>query len=184
MSLTHALLGLLQYIPSTGYDIKMMFDESIHFFWNSTMPQIYRTLNQMEAEGLLTVAVEYQDGKPNRKVYTVTDAGLEEFQRWLAETPEFPEMRYSILIKIFLGLKTEPRFLIAHLQAWREHHANLLQRYEEECPLLIEKYKNITGAVEDAMYWEMTRNFGIRLATMMIEWCDATLATIQEETEK
>ena len=184
MSLPHALLGLLQYLPSTGYDIKMIFDESIHFFWNATRPQIYRTLNQMEAQRLLTVAVEYQDGKPNRKVYTVTAAGREELSRWLSETPEFPEMRYSILIKIFLGLKTEPKFLVSHLQAWREHHAKLLQRYEEECPLLIEKYKNIIGASEDARYWEMARDFGCRCARMMIDWCDATLATISAENKQ
>ena len=47
--------------------------------------------------------------------------------------------------------------------------------------MLNDKYKNITGASEDARYWEMTRDFGRHCAIMMIEWCDATLVTIAEE---
>lgn len=46
MSLPHALLGLLNYRPATGYELKGTFTKSIHFFWNATLPQIYRTLKQ------------------------------------------------------------------------------------------------------------------------------------------
>lgn len=145
------------------------------------MPQIYRTLNQMEEKGWLTANIVHQDNKPNRKVYTVTDAGRKELQRWLAETPEPPEIRQPFLIKVFLGGFAEPGDLMEQLKVWREYHTDLLKRYEEECPVLIEKYANLTGAVEDVRYWAITLDFGCRLANMVIEWCDATLAAIQEE---
>lgn len=181
MSLPHALLGLLSYIPATGYDIKMIFNESFHFFWNATSPQIYRTLNQMEKKGWLTATVVYQDSKPNRKVYTVTGAGRQELRRWLAEMPEPPEMRHPFLIKIFLGSQTDPGVLAEHLKTWREYHTDLLKSYEEECPALIQKYAGLTGKPEDARYWAMTLDFGRRLANTVKEWCDATLAEIGDK---
>ncbi len=183
MSLPHALLGLLSYIPSTGYEIKAIFDDSIHFFWNATTPQIYRTLNQMEQRGWLTVDVVYQENKPNRKVYTVTEEGREELNRWLAEAPEPPELHFSFLIKVFLGRNIDPGVLKANLEIWRGYFAQLLKRYEEECPVQIEKYANLTGAIDDARYWGLTLDFGSRVVRMVIEWCDATLATLSDEGE-
>lgn len=181
MSLPHALLGLLSYVPSTGYEIKAIFDESIHFFWNATTPQIYRTLNQMEQKGWLTVNVVYQENKPNRKVYTVTEDGREELNRWLAESPEPQEIRFPFLIKVFLGRNIDPGVLKSNILIWRGYFVQLLKRYEEECPTLIEKYANLTGAIDDARYWGLTLDFGSRVARIIIEWCDATLATLGEE---
>ena len=54
--------------------------ESVQFFWNATLPQIYRTLNQMESQGWLTVKVEPQEGKPSRKIYSITDEGMKELK--------------------------------------------------------------------------------------------------------
>src|SRR3974377_1257947 len=101
MSLPHALLGLINYKPATGYELKATFKESIHFFWNATLPQIYRTLNEMEAKGWLTYTVEHQDGKPSRKVYQVTKSGRGEFLRWLGEPAEETAHRHALMIKVF-----------------------------------------------------------------------------------
>ncbi len=95
MSLPHAILGLINYVPATGYDVKNTFKRSIHFFWNATLPQIYRTLRQMEADGWVASVVEHQDGKPSRKIYHVTESGQREFAAWLARPPEAPEPRSS-----------------------------------------------------------------------------------------
>jgi DNA-binding PadR family transcriptional regulator len=51
VSLSHALLGLINCKPTTGYELKATFNKSIHFFWNATLPQIYLTLNQMKKKG-------------------------------------------------------------------------------------------------------------------------------------
>jgi DNA-binding PadR family transcriptional regulator len=103
VSLPHAILGLINYRPATGYDVKNTFKKSIHFFWNATLPQIYRTLRQMEADGWVTSVVEHQDGKPSRKIYHVTGSGQQEFARWLTQPPEAPEPRSSMLVKVFFG---------------------------------------------------------------------------------
>jgi PadR family transcriptional regulator AphA len=184
MSLPHALLGLINYQPTTGYELKATFDKSIHFFWNATLPQIYRTLTQMERRGWLTVTVKHQNGKPSRKIYRIKKAGQEEFRRWLTEPPEMPELRNAMLIKIFFGNHMKPSQFAAHLQAWREDHANLLQRYEKEVPLVIREYAHATRAFKDALYWRLTLDYGRKVDRMVLEWCDEALKQIEEKRKK
>jgi DNA-binding PadR family transcriptional regulator len=184
MSLPHALLGLINYRPTTGYELKATFDKSIHFFWNATLPQIYRTLTQMEKRGWLTLTVKHQNGKPSRKVYHITKAGQEEFKRWLTEPPEMPETRNPMLIKIFFGNHMKPSQFAAHLRAWREDHANLLQRYEKEVPSVIKQYAHATGAFKDTLYWSLTLDYGRKVDRMVLDWCDEVLKRIKKKEKK
>lgn len=182
MSLPHALLGLISYHPATGYEIKGIFDKSIHFFWNATLPQIYRTLSQMQAQGWLTVTVEHQEGRPSRKVYSVTASGREEMRRWLAEAPDIPSPRLALLIKVFFGNQGDPAVLRAHLEAWRAHHAALLEAYDQKVSPAIPGYAAMAGVVEDASFWALTLDFGRRYAAMVVEWCDAALTVITHQS--
>ncbi len=180
MSLPHALLGLLNYRPATGYELKATFTSSIHFFWDATLPQIYRTLKQMERSGWLNVAVEHQDGKPSRKVYSVTDGGRKELRRWLAEPLETPQHRNAMLIKVFFGSQMDPAQFAAQLKELQEVHARLLERYEKEIIPVIERYAEATGAYRDARYWNLTLDFGRRHAKMVRDWCQAALASLDQ----
>jgi DNA-binding PadR family transcriptional regulator len=132
MSLPHALLGLISYQPSTGYELRTTFTESVQFFWSATLPQIYRTLSQMESQGWLTAKVEPQEGKPSRKVYSITDEGVRELKQWLESQPVMPPERNPFLLKIFFGRMANTDILKKTIAGWREHHANLLERSETE----------------------------------------------------
>ncbi len=178
MSLPHALLGLLNYRPATGYELKATFTNSIHFFWDATLPQIYRTLKQMEGSGWLNVTVEHQDGRPSRKVYHVTDMGRKELQRWLNEPFDMPEPRNAMLIKVFFGNQMDPTQFAAHLEKLQKHHTNLLERYESEAIPIIERYAEATGALKDARYWNLTLDFGRRRSQMVLDWCKAVLCSL------
>jgi PadR family transcriptional regulator AphA len=180
MSLPHALLGLLNYRPATGYELKRTFTQSIHFFWNATLPQIYRTLKQMEKQDWLTVSIEHQDGKPSRKVCQITNHGRAELQRWLMEPSEIPEPRNAMLIKIFFGCRMDSNQLVTHLREWRQYHANLLKKYEEETVPLVDHYATQTGASKDVPYWTLTLEFGRRQAQMVVDWCDAALGQMRD----
>jgi len=181
MSLPHALLGLINYYPATGYDLKNRFHESIHFFWNATLPQIYRTLNQMEAQGWVESAVEHQNGKPSKKVYRITGAGRGEFLRWLAETYEEPERRMATLVKVFFGNQLSREEFLAQVQAWRSLHLKLLEQYEREIPPAIDRYSSMTGLSREAPFWRMTFDFGMRHVRMTIEWCDAVIEGLAKD---
>lgn len=84
VALPHAILVSLCEQSSTGYELTRRFDRSIGFFWAATHQQIYRTLRTMEGDGWVHVAHVTQQGRPDKKVYTVSDAGRAELARWIA----------------------------------------------------------------------------------------------------
>jgi PadR family transcriptional regulator AphA len=74
MSLEHAILGFLNYGPSSGYDLKKVFDVSVQHFWPADQSQIYRTLSRLEDEGWAEMELVEQEDRPDRKVYHITEA--------------------------------------------------------------------------------------------------------------
>lgn len=85
MALPHAILVSLCEQAGSGYELARRFDRSIGYFWAATHQQIYRTLRTMETDGWVRSAVVAQQGRPDKKVYDVTDAGRLELARWIAE---------------------------------------------------------------------------------------------------
>ena len=175
MSLPHALLGLINYQPSTGYDLKNKFQKSIHFFWNAALPHIYRSLKQMEKEKWIASNIEQQSGKPNRKVYRITGKGKKELLHWLNEPPEELELRHSMLVKVFFGRQLPPERFADYLKNWREYNVNLLKQYETEVMPIIQRQSEKACYAEDSNYWGLSLDYGMRHARMVIDWCDQAL---------
>jgi DNA-binding PadR family transcriptional regulator len=183
MSLPHALLGLISYQPSTGYELRALFSESVQFFWNATLPQIYRTLNQMESQGWLTAQIEPQEGKPSRKIYSITDMGMKELTRWLITRPEIAPERNPLLVKIFFGRMANAEALKKIITGYREYHTKLLEQYETETANVIQNYAEACSSPEDAAFWGLTLDFGQRYSQMVIGWCDHALKIINKNSE-
>jgi DNA-binding PadR family transcriptional regulator len=180
MSLPHSLLGLLNYRPATGYDLKAGFEKSINLFWNASLPQIYRTLNQMEKKGWLSFEVEHQDGKPSRKIYNLTDAGKKELRQWLSTPPEFPQMKNNMLAKIFFGNRMDKKAIAANLREWRARYVKLLENLGTELETTAEYYAAKADYKDDMHFWLLTADYGRRHAEMVIEWCDSALDVVEK----
>ena len=84
MALPHAILVSLCEQCGSGYELAHRFDRSIGYFWSATHQQIYRTLRTMEDDGWVSARVVVQRGRPDKKVYTVSEAGRAELARWIA----------------------------------------------------------------------------------------------------
>ncbi len=82
MSIKYALLGILAEKPRHGYDLKRTFDERLGDFWSLNYGQIYTTLERLRADGLVECEAIAQTDRPDKKIYRVTQAGLEDFQDW------------------------------------------------------------------------------------------------------
>jgi len=89
MSLRHAILGILEIRPMHGYQVKRVLDEGISGFWPVNLAAIYPSLRRLEEEGLVAHRLEATaEGRPDRKVYELTDAGREELARWRPLMPD------------------------------------------------------------------------------------------------
>lgn len=104
MSLSHVILGFLQQEERTGYDLKTIcFDRCIAHMWRADQAQIYKTLDKLVEQGWVTCKVEIQSDRPNRKVYSVTEAGKAELMRWLECPQPLPTVREPLLVQLFFA---------------------------------------------------------------------------------
>jgi len=167
----NALLGLLSLHPMSGYDIRQILPESIGHFWSESYGQIYPALKGLAAERLVTKKVERRKGKPDRNVYSLTEAGRKRLAEWL-EIPIAPEVpRNEMLLKLFFGAHAAPRVSREHVKAYREWHAGALEIYKT----MVRKLKE--NEIEDAQlpFWLMTLSYGEQMCRTTMRWCDETM---------
>lgn len=114
-----ALLGVLSYeYELSGYDIRKWINWSMRFFYGSpAYSQIYSELKKLERLGLVTSRVENTGGTRNRRLYKITDAGLDAVTRWANESPvDPPTLKHGPLLRVALGHLTSPERLKEVLQ--------------------------------------------------------------------
>ncbi len=179
MSLKHALLGFLNYAPMTGYELKRHFDNSIHYFWNAKLSQIYPTLDLMKKEGLLTMEVDYQENGPNRKVHHITDAGREELRRWLLEPLDLSPNRVAFLVQVFFGGNLAKEEILAQLRRNLALHREQLAAYNGQVRDVVRRNIEDTGLKREGVFWSLTLESGVEYEKGRIKWCRKAIKGIE-----
>ena len=167
MALKYAILGLLNYQDMTGYDLKKLFDDSIKNFWFASVSHIYRELGALESAGYLSSVIKPQTDKPDRRVYSITEAGKTAFRKWIAHFPDklSKEKRDEFSLRLFFSsslshaeLNKQFRRLIREKEQQREEilsYMNITEQYAQKLELF--------GGEE--LYWR----FILRRALMNLE---------------
>jgi DNA-binding PadR family transcriptional regulator len=99
VSLRHALLGVIKDQPLTGYDLVRHFQGTVGFLWSAPQSQIYPELRRMEAEGLVTARVAPRGRYAQKRIYSITDAGMIELRRWATDFMPLPAQRDPVHLK-------------------------------------------------------------------------------------
>lgn len=145
MSLKHAILGFLCYLPLSGYDLKKAFDNSVQHFWPANQSQIYRTLAELEENGLVTKEVIKREERLDVKIYHVTESGRTELHQWLAHPLPEHDDREPFLIQVyFSGQLNDAEVLHLFRQKLRETEERLAV-YE----LVYEMIQNTPQRIDD-----------------------------------
>lgn len=100
MSIQYAILGLLSWKPSTGYELKKIMEESSIMYWSGNNNQIYKSLVHLLDEGLVTNEIQHQESSPSKKIYSITDEGLARLKEWVLSEPEVPEFKKVFLVQL------------------------------------------------------------------------------------
>jgi PadR family transcriptional regulator, regulatory protein AphA len=86
MNVRTLCLSILYEGEATGYEIRRLCtDGECSYFIEASFGSIYPALAKLEDDGLVTSRIEPQDGKPAKKVYSITQAGRQAFANELAE---------------------------------------------------------------------------------------------------
>jgi PadR family transcriptional regulator, regulatory protein AphA len=86
MNVRTLCLSILHEGDATGYEIRRLCVEGeCSYFIEASFGSIYPALAKLEDEGLVSSLVEQQDGKPAKKIYSITEAGRDAFTSALSE---------------------------------------------------------------------------------------------------
>lgn len=105
-------LGILTLNEASGYDIRQYFEKGpfSHFF-QAGYGSIYPALSKALSEGLVTCRAESQDGRPDRKIYTITTAGRDHLKHQLHQNPMPDRIRSDYLVSFMFAALLEPQHL-------------------------------------------------------------------------
>jgi DNA-binding PadR family transcriptional regulator len=131
MALRHALLTLLADERLSGYDLVQYFDGSVGFVWHATHPQIYRELEKLRQEKLLSGRLVRQTGRPNKKVYSLTAKGRRELLEWAASPPPPRRVKDGTFLRAFSYGRIDPAVARARLAEHQTGHAERLAHYRK-----------------------------------------------------
>jgi len=96
-TLSYGLLGLLANESLSGYDLML----KMNLFWHTRHSHIYPLLAKLEEEGYVEFTLVKQSAKPDKKVYTPTEIGIEAVKEWLKTDTNEPVNKDEMLLKTY-----------------------------------------------------------------------------------
>ena len=170
MTVPLTLLGLLEREPSHGYELKRTYDT--FFGRDKPLPfgQVYSTLARLARDGKVAGGETEPGTGPDRKRYAITEAGVREFDSWLAMPiePE-PHLQTVLFAKVVLALMLD-RPAEQYLDTQRAAH---LRRIHELTEL------KRAGALIDALL----ADHGLFHLEADLRWIDVTSARLKALAE-
>lgn len=118
MNVKTLCLGILAFEDMTGYDIRKLAAEGrFSHFCEAGYGSIYPALAQLTEAGLVTFREEVLEGKPNRKIYSLTEAGFEQLMRSLESPPGADRFKSEFLFYSLFADRLSSAFFTGHITA-------------------------------------------------------------------
>ncbi|MFF5493781.1 PadR family transcriptional regulator [Streptomyces aquilus] len=185
MALRNAVMAALLEGEASGYDLAKGFEASVANFWMATPQQLYRELERMESEGLVSARVVQQERRPNKRLFSLTDAGLDVLRSYVAHPPAKPTaIRDELMVKVQcldIADRDDIRALREAVAERRERSATKLARYERM------QERMLAGRTEDEYFAEadrigpyLTLLGGMAFERGNLRWADTVLERLAQ----
>ncbi|MGB8315391.1 MAG: PadR family transcriptional regulator [Aestuariivirga sp.] len=117
MNVRTLCLGILSLQEASGYEIKKDVEDGLfsHFI-EASFGSIYPALTQLASEGYVTVREEEQTGKPDKKVYAITDAGRNALAKAISVSPAKDKYKSEFLFQMLLQDYLSPEMVLVAVQ--------------------------------------------------------------------
>jgi DNA-binding PadR family transcriptional regulator len=172
MDVKTILLGSLFDKSLSGYDLKKLFSLSFAFFSGLSYGSIYPALKKLEEEGLITMKLEIQESVPNRKVYTITEAGKQAFLNSLNSPFGLERYKNALLMRMFF---------FEHLS--KKERLKAAYHYLDQIKSVASNLKAVRPEVEAnaGRYQLLCFQFGLRFSKDLIHNVEKVIAELQND---
>jgi DNA-binding PadR family transcriptional regulator len=130
MALRHAVLAALLEGEASGYELSKRFDVGVANFWSATPQQLYRELERLQNAGLVDVVVVEQQRRPNKRVFSLSDTGLDELYAFTTQPARPAAMRDDLLVKVQAVDAGDATAVMKALAVRRQHAQAKLALYD------------------------------------------------------
>ncbi len=112
MDVQTVCLGLLSEADRSGYEIKKLLEDGpLGNFVEASFGAIYPALTRLTEDGLVEFRTESQEGRPDKKTYSITKRGREVFAGALSETISPDRFRSDFLFVLWFAETLDPDYL-------------------------------------------------------------------------
>jgi DNA-binding PadR family transcriptional regulator len=139
LSTEFALLGFLRQQPMYGYEIHQQLSRAtgLGLVWRLKQSQLYALLAKLEREGYVATTIEYQDARPPRKMFELTESGRQAFQDWVQRpVQQGRKLRLDFLAKLYFAQLEGPEVATRLIEQQRMACRDLLRQQAEETEAL------------------------------------------------
>lgn len=173
MDVKTVCLGMLDAGPASGYDLKKEFESSFAHFFAAGFGSIYPALSALAGEGLVSFREVPQEGRPDRKVYAITEAGRQKLLESLGDPNPSHKVRSEFLATM----------CFAHLMT-REQIETVIENRRAEIHRYLELFDELEQG--DCSDWtpghRFVLGFGKAMIKTKLEYIDANADLLLEET--
>lgn len=125
-------LGILTLGPASGYEIRKQVSEApFAKFFDASLGAIYPALARLTEAGCVTVVEEAQEGRPDKKVYTLTPTGEQAFRDALHAEPAPDRIRSEAVFQLFFAELLEEEHLEAVLDTYHARFTEQIAQMRE-----------------------------------------------------
>jgi len=178
MELRSTILAILSWKPLSGYDLKGMICDSEIYYWSGNNNQIYKSLIELQNEGLVTHEIQLQEGKPAKKIYTISAAGLMELKRSLMAEPDLPEVRRGFLIQLAWSGSLSDDEVVSLLERYGEELSNRLMMLKSQAA---RKEIHPQRDERERFLWQRINESMIFACQVEVDWVNQTKQDICEK---
>jgi len=172
----YAILGFISKRPMSGYDIKKVLERTSKWYWAESNAQIYPILKRMEEKGCLESHVDETSGARKRRIYQITEKGLDKLKTWLLQPVEPSTYRNEFILKINMGQHLSKEQLVQQVEHFHERIQKQVKEIQEIRNYIEEEHKDRP----DYPYLMMTYGYATEVWNTKAAWCEKTLAELQE----
>ncbi len=129
-ALGYAILGLLAREPLSGYELTSQIKERLEPFWSTSHSQVYPELSRLEEQGLVIYRVVEQRERPDKKIHSITDEGLEALKQWVTAPVGPRSTRDELILRAYCVWVADPSKAAALFREHERRHEERLHEYE------------------------------------------------------
>ncbi|WP_026412590.1 PadR family transcriptional regulator [Actinomadura oligospora] len=179
MSLRNAVLASLLDGEASGYDLAKNFDAGVANFWMATPQQLYRELERMSGEGLIEARVVQQERRPNKRLFSLTEAGRRALREFTAAPPRPGAIRDELMVKVQAvddGDVEAVMEAVRERMTWAEAKIARFERLRARLLAGRTEDEHLAGAERVGPYLTLMR--GLELERENLRWGERTLAIL------